>query len=81
MLDISSQSHRPTQPRVDRLAQLSNLLSPSGYTDFCVLQEQVCAIKQFNYTTAVVVGLDESGYPLFRRVSLDSTPSTTTKPG
>lgn len=43
-------------------SQLEELLTPSGWTDFCVLQDQVCAVKQFNYTTAVVVGLDDVGY-------------------
>lgn len=34
----------------------------SGYTDICVLLGEVCAVKQFNFTTAVVVGLDDVGY-------------------
>ncbi|MNL15574.1 hypothetical protein D3C87_1365680 [compost metagenome] len=41
---------------------LVEALSSSGCTDICVLQGQVCAVKQFNYTTAVVVGLDDVGY-------------------
>lgn len=38
------------------------MLSTSGNTDFCVRQELVCAVEQFNFTTAVVVGLDDGGY-------------------
>jgi len=38
------------------------VLAASGYTHICVLQDQVCAVKQFNFTTAVVVGLDDVGY-------------------
>jgi hypothetical protein len=43
-------------------ARLAEMLGGSGYTDFCMRLEQVCAVKQFNFTTAVVVGLDEVGY-------------------
>ena len=34
----------------------------NGYTDLRMLAEQVCAIKHFNYTTAVVVGLHGMSY-------------------
>lgn len=32
------------------------------YTDIRILRGKVCAVKQFNYTTAVVVGLDPVGF-------------------
>lgn len=37
-------------------------LSASGYTDIRVIRAQVCAVKTFNYTTALIVGLSELGY-------------------
>lgn len=37
-------------------------LSANGYTDICTRRDQVCGVKQFNFTTAVVVGLDAIGY-------------------
>lgn len=42
--------------------RLAEVLSASGYSHICVLQNQLCAVKQFNYTTAVVVGVDDLGY-------------------
>jgi hypothetical protein len=42
--------------------RLAGALLRSGYTDLRALQGQVCAVKQFNFTTAVVVGLDDVGY-------------------
>lgn len=54
-----SQAFQPCKATTSRLAEV---LSASGYTDICVLQDQMCAVKQFNYTTAVVVGLDDVGY-------------------
>lgn len=38
------------------------MLSSSGYTEIRSLNDQLCAVKQFNYTTALVVGLDDVGY-------------------
>lgn len=60
---FKSRSHT-TQPRdaSGALSVLAEVLSASGYTDIRVLQAQVCAVKQFNFTTAVVVGLDDVGY-------------------
>lgn len=43
-------------------ARLVETLSALGYTDICVLHDQVCAVHQFLYTTAVVVGLGDAGY-------------------
>lgn len=45
-------------------AALEETLLASGYTDLCVLQGRLCGIRQFNYTTALVVGLDPTGYHL-----------------
>lgn len=60
--DSTSQSHT-FQACEDGIApRLSEALLRSGYTDLRVLQGQVCAVKQFNFTTAVVVGLDDVGY-------------------
>lgn len=41
---------------------LVEMLSSSGYTEIRSLNDQLCAVKQFNYTTALVVGLDDVGY-------------------
>lgn len=38
------------------------MLSTSGYTEIRSLKDQLCAVKQFNFTTALVVGLDGLGY-------------------
>jgi len=64
-MSFSASSIRSTAHRSRKSASVSRLadvLSASGYTDFRVFQDQVCAVKQFNYTTAVVVGLDDVGY-------------------
>lgn len=37
-------------------------LRAQGYSDICVRAKVLCAIKDFNFTTAVVVGLDPVGY-------------------
>lgn len=37
-------------------------LSASGYDDLKAMGGVICAIRRFNYTTAIVVGLDEAGY-------------------
>lgn len=62
----------PVRPRATRTDQpvkataasngLIDALSASGYTEIRVLRGQLCAVKKFNYTTAVVVGLDDVGY-------------------
>ncbi|MFM9927722.1 hypothetical protein VLK31_32420 [Variovorax sp. H27-G14] len=44
------------------LSALAEVLATSGYTGIRVLQGKVCAVKQFNFTAAVVVGLDPVGY-------------------
>lgn len=54
-------SRDPIQPQTIACALAETLLA-SGYTDVRVVQGQVCAVKQFNFTTAVVVGLDDVGY-------------------
>jgi len=41
---------------------LFETLSASGYANICKLQGLVCAVKRFNFTTAIVVGLDDVGY-------------------
>jgi hypothetical protein len=33
-----------------------------GYSDVCKRDGQLCAILRFNYTTALMVGLDPAGY-------------------
>lgn len=38
------------------------MLSTNGYTEIRSLNDQLCAVRQFNYTFALVVGLDEAGY-------------------
>ncbi|VTU46213.1 hypothetical protein SRS16P2_00548 (plasmid) [Variovorax sp. SRS16] len=38
------------------------MLIASGYADVRAIGDQVCAVKRFNFTTAVVVGLDDVGY-------------------
>jgi hypothetical protein len=38
------------------------VLHVDGYSDVRAVGREVCAIKQFNYTTALVVGLDPIGY-------------------
>lgn len=34
---------------------------PSRYSDLRTLSREVCGVKRFNFTTALVVGLDASG--------------------
>lgn len=59
---FSNRSHvRPTR-KAAAASRLVEVLSASGYIDVCVLQDQVCAVKRFNYITAVVVGLYDIGY-------------------
>ncbi len=58
----SVKTRQTRRQRNSEVSRLEQLLSKSGYTDFCVIQGHVCAVKQFNYTTALVVGLDDVGY-------------------
>lgn len=41
---------------------LISMLLAAGYSDLRTLGREVCGIKRFDFTTAVVVGLDASGY-------------------
>ncbi|MDM0118084.1 hypothetical protein QTI66_39115 [Variovorax sp. J22R133] len=43
-------------------SSLMDSLSASGYTDLRMLRGKLCAVKQFNFTTAIVVGMDVVGY-------------------
>ena len=43
-------------------SDLTSMLLAAGYSDLRVLGRELCGIKRFNFTTAVVVGLDVSGY-------------------
>lgn len=58
---IRSRRRLPSKVSADASA-LSTALAASGYTDACVLQNQMCALKAFPFTTAVVVGVDLIGY-------------------
>lgn len=40
----------------------TGILSASGYTDVCIRQGPICAAKQFNFTTLLVVGLGALAY-------------------
>lgn len=37
-------------------------LAAEGYDDLRAINGVICAIRRFNYTAAIVVGLDEAGY-------------------
>lgn len=57
------------RPRAGRLSKADDTCTThkeawlaSGYADICMRWDQICAVKQFNFTTAVVVGLDPIGY-------------------
>jgi hypothetical protein len=52
------------QPLDGPSARLDTILTANGYTEIRRLASRVCALKQFNYTTAIAVGLDETGYLL-----------------
>jgi len=41
---------------------LMESLSANGYTDLRMLRGKLCAVKRFNFTTAIVVGMDVVGY-------------------
>ena len=40
----------------------ADLLLAEGYRDLCIRNGVVCGLYAFNFTTGLVVGLDESGY-------------------
>lgn len=44
------------------LTELVAALEAGGYDDLRTIGEVICGIRRFNYTTAIVVGLDEAGY-------------------
>jgi hypothetical protein len=58
---IRSRRRLPAKASPDASA-LSTALAASGYTDVCILQNRVCALKAFPFTTAVVAGVDLIGY-------------------
>jgi hypothetical protein len=37
-------------------------LRAEGFSDLCVRAGLLCAVKDFNFTTAIVVGMDPVGY-------------------
>lgn len=56
-----------TQPSSPITSQLANhpwapALAADGYTDICEREGALCGIRRFNFTTAVVVGVDPVGY-------------------
>lgn len=63
-MSATASSDRSRRTRASRAALpvLVEMLSSSGYTEIRSLNDQLCAIKQFNYTSALVVGLDDVGY-------------------
>lgn len=67
-MPVSESAAFPRSTRKRPLAKARNalieMLLKSGYSDICVLQDQLCGVHGFNYTTAVVVGLDPTGYRL-----------------
>lgn len=42
--------------------RLAEVVSAGGFADLCVLLDQVCAVKRFNFTFAVVVGINAGSY-------------------
>ncbi len=42
--------------------ELVAALEAGGYDDLRTIGEVICGIRRFNYTTSIVVGLDEAGY-------------------
>ncbi|WP_213957487.1 hypothetical protein [Variovorax sp. dw_954] len=43
-------------------SSLMESLSASGYTNLRMLRGKLCAVKRFNFTTAIVVGMDVVGH-------------------
>jgi hypothetical protein len=60
--DITERSDEGLAEQASLSPRLADILAKNGYTDICVLRRQVCAVRGFNFTTAVVVGLDDVGY-------------------
>lgn len=46
----------------DVSSDLTPMLAVAGYSDLRTLGRVVCGIKRINFTTALVVGLDATGY-------------------
>lgn len=42
--------------------ELLSALEASGYDELRTIGEVICGLRRFNYTTAIVVDLDEGGY-------------------
>lgn len=42
--------------------ELAAALEAGGYDELRTIGDVICGIRRFNYTTAIVVGLDEVGY-------------------
>jgi hypothetical protein len=49
-------------PSSGESSDLTPMLVAAGYLDLRTLGREVCGIKRFNFTTALVVGLDATGY-------------------
>ncbi|KWT64595.1 hypothetical protein APY03_7571 [Variovorax sp. WDL1] len=47
---------------LDPVDPLHAMLLASGYTDLRVVDGVLCAVRRFNFTTAIIVGLDPVGY-------------------
>jgi len=47
---------------LDAVDPLHAMLLASGYTDLRVVDGVLCAVRRFNFTTAILVGLDPLGY-------------------
>lgn len=59
MLD-DTDSHASKNSAVESV--LTEAFATGAYTHLCILAGQVCGVKRFNFTTAVVVGLDRLGH-------------------
>ena len=63
LYDVFAEPSQQDQLGIDGLdVALAQSLSANGYTDIRVLHGQVCALKRFNFTTAVVVDIGVAGY-------------------
>lgn len=63
---VTGSPHSDTAVSSDVASELSKVLQANGYTGVRVFRASsapvVCGVKTFAYTTAIVVGLDSSGY-------------------
>ena len=61
---IFSRSFRTqTSPNGDAASSVFiEVLALGGHTETRLINNAWCAVRQFNYSTAVVVGIDEDGY-------------------